>query len=251
MIENRVICQLNNMLPMYSDGEAAKALSQAKPYKCTSQPVQRGGGVTLQAVVQPKNANNQRVIWSSDNEWIASARSNGTSTGRVTGNAVGVAMITATTEDGGFTATTQVRVGNFNEAVMIEDLYVENGGTIRITLRNMSQDIVLENIHYRIECYDTQGNPMICNTDGESTFFEGDYPFMVQPLERTLHGAFRFKNYVITQKIGKVALTVLSWRDNNGETWNIPTEYQIRREWYEYNPTPQQNTETDNGEGVG
>lgn len=213
--------------------------------------VQRGGGVTLQAVVQPKNANNQRVIWSSDNEWIASARSNGTSTGRVTGNAVGVAMITATTEDGGFTATTQVRVGNFNEAVMIEDLYVENGGTIRITLRNMSQDIVLENIHYRIECYDTQGNPMICNTDGESTFFEGDYPFMVQPLERTLHGAFRFKNYVITQKIGKVALTVLSWRDNNGETWNIPTEYQIRREWYEYNPTPQQNTETDNGEGVG
>ena len=213
--------------------------------------VQRGGGVTLQAVVQPKNANNQRVIWSSDNEWIASARSNGTSTGRITGNAVGVAMITATTEDGGFTATTQVRVGNFNEAVMIEDLYVENGGTIRITLRNMSQDIVLENIHYRIECYDTQGNPMICNTDGESTFFEGDYPFMVQPLERTLHGAFRFKNYVITQKIGKVVLTVLSWRDNNGETWNIPTEYQIRREWYEYNPTPQQNTETDNGEGVG
>ena len=214
--------------------------------------VQRGRSTTLRAVIQPSNANNQKVYWSSDNEWIASARSNGTSTGQITGNAVGVAMITATTEDGGFTATTQVRVGNFNEAVMIENLYVDDGNNIRIVLRNMSQDIVLENIHYRIELYDTQGNPMICNTDGVSTSFEGDYPFEVLPLERTSHGAFRFKNYAINQKIGKVALTVLSWKDNNEVTWNIPEEYQVRFEIVnEYNPVPQQNTDANQGEGVG
>ena len=56
----------------------------------------------------------------------------------------------------------------------------------------MSQDLTLENIHFRIECFDLDGNPMICNTDGESTFFEGDYPFVLAPYERTAHGAFRF-----------------------------------------------------------
>ena len=212
--------------------------------------VQRGSGTTLKAVVEPRNANNQRVMWSTDNEWVASARSNGTNTGRIAGNGLGTAMITATTEDGGYTAVTQVRVGNFNEAVMIEELYVVDDTTIKIALRNMSQDITLENIHYRIDCYDIEGNPMVCNADGVSTFFEGDYPFVLGPLERTAHGAFRFRNYVIPQKLGRVVLTVVSWRDTNGITWNISEENQVKTDWFAYSPY-QPPANQDYGEGVG
>ena len=197
--------------------------------------VQRGDGASIKAVIQPKNANNQKVTWSSENEWIASVRSNGTSTGYVSGVNTGTTTVYAYTEDGGYTAATQIRVDSFNEAVLTEELDVDANNQIRITMRNMSQDITLENIHFRIECYDLNGNPMVCNRDGESFFFEGDYPYMLLPLERTVHGGFRFNNLVINQEFGSLLLTVTSWKDSEGITWYIPESEQIRTRWTRLN----------------
>ena len=197
--------------------------------------VQRGGASNVRAVVQPKNANNQKVIWSSADDRIASVRSNGTITGLVSGITSGMTTVYAYTDDGGFTASTQIRVGDFNEAVMVESLEVNANNEIRIVLRNMSQELTLENVHYKIECFDYDGNPMICNQDGESTFFEGDYPFVLNPYERTTHGAFRFRNYVIDQSLGSVVLTILNWKDSDGYTWYIPEDDQIRTMWTRYN----------------
>ena len=201
--------------------------------------VQRGGASNVRAVVQPKNANNQRVTWASEDESIASVRSNGTSTGLVSGINLGTTTVYTYTEDGGYSASTRIRVGNFNEAVLVEGLAADNGQSIRITLRNMSQDLTLENIHFRIECFDLDGNPMICNTDGESTFFEGDYPFVLAPYERTAHGAFRFNNFEADIPIGSLKLTILSWKDSDGYTWYIPETDQLPVQWttlnYNYN----------------
>ena len=212
--------------------------------------VQRGGASNVRAVVQPKNANNQRVTWSSADGNVASVRSNGTSTGLVSGITSGMTTVYAYTDDGGFTASTQIRVGDFNEAVMVESLEVNANNEIRITLRNMSQELTLENIHYKIECFDNDGNPMICNQDGVSTFFEGDYPFVLNPYERTTHGAFRFRNYVIDQSLGSVVLTILNWKDADGYTWYIPEDDQIRTLWTRYNYNNNYNY-NDPGQGVG
>ncbi len=54
---------------------------------------------TLTAVVEPENATNKKVSWSSDNEAAATVDENG----KVTAVAAGEAMITVTTEDGSFT----------------------------------------------------------------------------------------------------------------------------------------------------
>ena len=197
--------------------------------------VQRGGASNVRAVVQPKNANNQKVIWSSADDSIASVRSNGTITGLVSGITPGMTTVYAYTDDGGYTASTQIRVGNFNEAVMVESLEVTANNEIRIILRNMSQEIVLENVHYKIECFDTDGNPMICNTDGENVFFEGDYPFVLNPYERSMHGGFHFRNYQIDQPLGSVVLTILSWKDSDEYTWYIPEADQVRTQWTRYN----------------
>lgn len=193
--------------------------------------VQRGWGANVRAVVEPRNANNQKVYWSSEDDSIATVRSNGTSTGRVHGAGRGYTTITAFTEDGGFTASARVRVDNFNEAVMVEELEVNAKNEIKISIRNMSSDITLENIHFKVECFDMSGNPMVCNTDGSSTFFEGNYPYTLYPMERTVHGAFRFKNYSYDQPLGAVVLTVTSWRDTSGVTWSIPESEQIRTQW--------------------
>ncbi|MDO4194417.1 MAG: leucine-rich repeat protein, partial [Erysipelotrichaceae bacterium] len=60
----------------------------------------------IQASVVPENAGNKTILWSSDNESIASVNDEGI----VTGTAAGTAVITAKTEDGGYTAQCTVTV---------------------------------------------------------------------------------------------------------------------------------------------
>ena len=193
--------------------------------------VQQGWDGYIRAVVQPRNANNQKVYWSSTDDGIASVRSNGTSTGSIQGYRTGRTTITAYTEDGGFTATADVRVGNFNEAVMAEGLEVNAQNQIKIILRNMSDDITMQNIYYTVECYDLYGQPMICNTDGVSTSFNGYYPFEVLPRERTVHGCFRFQDYTVNQQLGMVVLTVTGWKDTDGVSWTIQESERVPRQW--------------------
>ena len=66
-----------------------------------------GNTLQLEATVEPSNATNQNVTWSSSNPEIATVDE---TTGLVTGVAVGSATITATSVDGGKTATTTVNV---------------------------------------------------------------------------------------------------------------------------------------------
>ena len=64
------------------------------------------GTRTLTATVEPANATNQKVTWSSDNESVATVDNSG----NVTAKAAGTATITVTTEDGAKTATCKVTV---------------------------------------------------------------------------------------------------------------------------------------------
>lgn len=64
-----------------------------------------GDTATLAATVSPDNATNKTVTWASDNEEVATVAD-----GVVTAVAAGSANITATTEDGGHTATCTVTV---------------------------------------------------------------------------------------------------------------------------------------------
>lgn len=65
-----------------------------------------GTSSTLTATIAPANATNKAVTWSSSNAVIASVNSSG----EVIGRAPGSTLITATTQDGGFIATTLVTV---------------------------------------------------------------------------------------------------------------------------------------------
>ena len=66
-----------------------------------------GDTTQLVATVAPENASNKTVTWSSSNQTVATVNASGL----VTARAAGSALITATTQDGGFKATCLVSVG--------------------------------------------------------------------------------------------------------------------------------------------
>ena len=86
--------------------------------------------VKLSAAVSPRNATNKNVIWSSSAPSVA----NVSGTGIITPVKEGTATITATTEEGGFTATCKVTVAN-TDFIVINDVltaYRGAGGNVLI-----------------------------------------------------------------------------------------------------------------------
>ncbi len=84
---------------------------------------------TLTATVVPENAKNKTVKWSSSNTDVATV----TAKGVVTTAKAGEADITATTADGGFTATCHITVTDENRPTQAEDGYFEisNGAELK------------------------------------------------------------------------------------------------------------------------
>lgn len=193
--------------------------------------IQRGSYGYPRADVQPNNANNKNVTWYSENEYVAAIVSGKANPGKVSGVSNGVTTITAVTEDGGFIASAQVKVADFNHAIQIDDLYVNSDNKIKIVLRNGSQDLNITHVYCTVACYDENEDPFICNTDGERLDFDVEYPKTLMPYDRTIHGSFNFKNWVVDRTLGAVVLTVVAWKDDNGIKYTIPEQYRPQKEW--------------------
>jgi uncharacterized protein YjdB len=75
-----------------------------------------GESLVLEAGVQPEQASNPAINWSSSNPAVASVNH-----GTVTGSSEGFAVITAATEEGGYTASFVVSVGNNPSVIELPD----------------------------------------------------------------------------------------------------------------------------------
>ena len=86
-----------------------------------------GAVYNLVATVNPSNATNKNVTWSTNNSSVASVNN-----GTVTINGEGNATITVTTEDGGYTATCSFTV-SIREEVIIDNVLKTKSGDYLIT----------------------------------------------------------------------------------------------------------------------
>ena len=174
--------------------------------------------LSVKALIIPSNANNYNMEWYIADEDIASVKGN-RNMGNVRGLSEGRTTVTGITEDGGYSASTEIRVGDFNGAVSLEEVWVNNN-RISLTMRNVS-DFVVERVYFRVECYDEEGNLMVSNLDGESLFFDGSYRGTLYPRERTDESRFDFGDMGYEQKLGTVVVRITGWLDSEGYKRNI------------------------------
>ena len=219
---------------------------------------QIGSSKNVKATVYPSDASDQAILWSISDESVASIKSVGTSYGRVYGYRPGRVTVTAITQDGGYTATTEVIVDDFDGMVFVREAKIDDDNKIRMTFMNQSMEYSVTKVYFHVECFDTQGAPIVCNKDGVSTSFDGDYPLTLEPLGVTMHGRFNFYDYQETGLYGFAVITITGYRFENGaegQDWWIPEDKQVRlpstysSHWGEPVPTtiPMPDPEENNG----
>ena len=113
--------------------------------------VNEGDNLQLTATVQPADATNQQINWSSDNNAVATVDANGL----VSAISPGTATITATTVDGGFFDTTLITVIEVNNTIAVtgvvlnpETADVNEGDNLQLTATVQPADATNQQINW-------------------------------------------------------------------------------------------------------
>ena len=169
--------------------------------------------ITATAVLEPADASNTNMSWFSADPTIATVKGTRTRP-TITGRRWGTTTITGTTEDGGYTTTATVNVGNYDKALKITDLYLLNN-EIKIVVNNES-NMNITRFYYTICCYDYLDNPIVCHENGGSSF-EGTYRYTLYEGDNTTHGRFNFGDYVQPETpIARVTMQITAYSNDEG-----------------------------------
>ena len=183
--------------------------------------------VRATAVMEPSDASNVNMTWTSEDETIATVRG-GNNRPSVTGKRWGTTSIVGVTEDGGYVTTATVKVGNYDKALVVTDLYL-NGDAIKINVQNQS-NMTITKFYFTIEVYDIYGEPLVCNANG-GNMFTGSYGYDLYEGDITTHGRFYFADFVQPVGIGRVLMRITGYRTDDGYSRNIRDD---RQEIYKY-----------------
>jgi uncharacterized repeat protein (TIGR02543 family) len=125
----------------------------------------KGGKESLVATIFPPTATNQKVKWSSDTPYIATVED-----GTVTGNIVGTAIITVTTEEGGKTASCEVTVIDFGVSLNKEETSLVVGGKETLFYNIIPDNAANKNVKWSSKDFNTNTNTVAEVTqEGEVT----------------------------------------------------------------------------------
>lgn len=185
--------------------------------------------VTNVAVLEPSNADNKTIHWTSQDERIATVTGDSTRP-RVTGRAWGSTTIIGVSDDGSYVVTYRVNVGSKKDALRITNLWAEDDNT-KIVVYNAS-NLTIDKFYYTIYLYNAFGEPLVCNRDNRSFSFSGTYNYSLAPGQSTKHGMFSFGSaYVKPQGVGQVVMRITGYDIAGGEHYDIPVNWQPEFTW--------------------
>ena len=196
--------------------------------------------VTLQAELEPSDASNRRMTWTIADPYLATITGNNNRPS-VRGHAWGMTTATGVTEDGGFVTTCTIRVGSYNKALRITDLYLQSN-QIKIVIKNLS-NLNITRFYFTLYTFDVNDQPLVCSVNGIDNFISGYYLETLYEGDTTSHGRFRFNNFAQpTEPIGRVRLVLTGYTCDDGFAY---TYHAGSQPWLEFtspnwvSPTPE------------
>lgn len=159
--------------------------------------IDRGESATAGAELEPKNAANNHMTWTSSDESVVTAHGNTNAKMRLKGIGYGDAVVTGVTEDGGFETSIRVTVGSFDKGLSFRNFGTDNKGNFHLRVRNDS-GLTVTRITAVLEMYDTSepGNPpMEINKKNGSNKVDVVWSGSLAPGETTGSGHWKMVNY--------------------------------------------------------
>ena len=192
-----------------------------------------GETATASAVVEPKDALNHNMSWASSDTDIVTAAGN-TNQGKLTGVAKGDAVVTGTTEDGGFETSIQVTVGYFDKGVeFVSDHVNWHSGNVWLSVKNRLQFNITQ-ITAVLELWDASGEdlePAVINTANGGNKVDVVWTGRLRPGSTTGKDGWRMVNFMTPacgMKSTRGRITIVSFQINGDWVKNIrnrPSKY--------------------------
>lgn len=191
----------------------------------TSGTLAKEASITLIATVEPSNATNKKVQWSSSNTSIATV-----SEGVVTAVGVGTATITAQTEDGGFKATYSLTVNAVSQNVLEMVGYTDG---VRLSTGSGAEKTAAGYFTTGAFCIDKTKYPNgftlkvsgVTNAKGGSYSSSNAYRDCAWVAYTDAGTTLSAASYIgdSTPAVGGVTTTMTIDEDDHGFTWTVPS----------------------------
>ena len=149
--------------------------------------------------VQPLDATNKNMTWTSSDESIASVTNN-SNRPRIEGHKWGRVQLTGITEDGGYEASFFVNVGALHEALVLKKAKL-SGRTLTAELSNAS------------DMHMTSVTLMVCGTDGRGQAVEEE---IVLPLDNAPGPDPCVISAELSQTLSDASAAVVAWETDTG-----------------------------------
>lgn len=184
---------------------------------------------TLNAVLEPKEATNHNMTWTSSDESIATVTGT-TNKPRVVGKRWGRCVVTGVTEDGGYTCTVNINVGSLRHAAKLVKLELRNHQPY-LRLKNVS-NLNLTGITFAMKGTDEHDQPITMSFRTGDTLY-AEYPSDLGPDETTYSGGFMLYQPADFSHLENLSVAITGWTTDTGYygsdgqlyyTYNVPQD---------------------------
>lgn len=165
------------------------------------------------AVLEPRNATNRHIKWTVDNKRLASVKGENT-TCSLTGKRWGTVTVKAETEDGGFTDEVEIKIGNYDYAVVADGVSIDGNHVPTIMINNVS-DMSIAKVYVLAQGFDLKDGLVLLGNDGNARL-TGAYSGAISPTSRVKNGIAFANLSSWNQKLEKVQVCVTGYETSDG-----------------------------------
>ena len=159
--------------------------------------IDKGEVASTTAKIEPKDALIKNMTWESSDPGVVQAKGTNSENMKLSGVGYGNAVVTGTTEDGGFQTSIKVTVADFDHGLLFESYDYDAAGNLWCIMKNKT-DFTITEITVEYELWDCSGEeiePAVINTKNGSGKVEVVWKGSLAPGQKTSKNHWKNINY--------------------------------------------------------